>query len=217
MITLFGNLESGNVHKVQLILKLCKKPFTRVDVSQVRGETSHSSFLSLNPIGKIPAILTESGDVLSESNSILYYFGSDTPLWPRERLIQAEVLRWMFFEQYSHEPTLSVIRYLKNFTEDPNQHCEQIKLLTPKAKRALDTLENHLKKKTWIADSTCTIADYALYPYTKLSDESGFELSGYPSIEKWLGQVESQLYFIPLKEEGAVHVATFKEYFDRNV
>lgn len=216
MITLFGNLESGNVHKVQLILKFCRQPFTRVDVSQTRGETSHPSFLSLNPIGKIPAILTESGDVLTESNAILFYFGSDTPLWPRERRVQAEVLRWMFFEQYSHEPTLSVIRYLKKFTQDPNQHYEQIKLLKPKAKRALDTLEHHLKNKAWIAASTCTIADYALYPYTKLSNESGFEISSYPAIKKWLGQVENQPCFIPVKEEGAIHVATFKEYFDKN-
>ncbi len=81
MITLFGNLESGNVHKVQLILKFCRRPFTRVDVSQTRGETSQPSFLSLNPIGKIPTILTENGDVLSESNAILFYFGCDTPLW----------------------------------------------------------------------------------------------------------------------------------------
>ncbi len=214
MITLFGNLASGNVHKVQLILRFCNKPFIRVDVSQVRGETGHSSFLGVNPIGKIPAIITESGDVLSESNAILYFFGSDTPLWPEERRVQAEVLRWMFFEQYSHEPTLSVIRYLKNFSDDPGQHSAHIELLVPRAERALDTLENRLKTKIWIAASTCTIADYALYPYTKLANESGFELCGYPAIERWLAQVESQAHFLPLNEEGAAHVATFQEYFD---
>tara|TARA_R110001599_G_scaffold69414_1_gene195425 strand:- start:6880 stop:7533 length:654 start_codon:yes stop_codon:yes gene_type:complete len=217
LITLFGNLESGNVHKVQLILKFCEKEFTRVDVSQVRSETSQPGFLSINPIGKIPAIITESGDVLSESNAILYYFGSDTSLWPAGRRNQAEVLRWMFFEQYSHEPTLSVIRYLKNFTEHPDQHSEQIRLLTPKAERALDTLENRLGKSAWVAASTCTIADYALYPYTKLANEAGFDLRGYPAIESWLEHLESQPRFIALNEEGAVYVATFEEYFDKPV
>tara|TARA_R110000772_G_scaffold63282_2_gene141758 strand:+ start:3069 stop:3722 length:654 start_codon:yes stop_codon:yes gene_type:complete len=217
LITLFGNLESGNVHKVQLILRYINEAFVRVDVSQTRGETSQPEFLKLNPIGKIPAVLLDDGDALSESNAILFYFGSTTDLWPGNARSQAEVLRWLFFEQYSHEPTLSVIRYLKNYSEDPSQHQEQIKILEPKAKRALETLEQRLKSQSWVAAEYCTIADYALYPYSKFSDEAGFELAKYPSIQNWLLRVESQPGFLPVKEEGSVQTLSFSDYFNKNI
>ena len=98
MITLFGDLESGNVHKVQMILRRVGLPFRRVDVAQRGGEPRRPEFLRLNPIGKVPVVLLENGDVLSESGAILYYFAKDTELWPEDTLSQAEVLRWMFFE-----------------------------------------------------------------------------------------------------------------------
>jgi glutathione S-transferase len=106
LITLFGDLESGNVHKAQMILRRIGLPFRRVDVAQSRAEPRRPEFLRLNPIGKVPVVLLENGDVLSESGAILYYFAKDTELWPNDTRAQAEVLRWMFFEQYSHEPTL---------------------------------------------------------------------------------------------------------------
>jgi glutathione S-transferase len=213
LITLFGNLESGNVHKVQMILRRVGAPFRRVDVSQTRGEPRRSEFLKLNPIGKIPTLLLEDGDVLSESGAILYYFAKETELWPEDTRSQTEVLRWMFFEQYSHEPSLAVIRYLRNYAEDPGRHVERIKELEPKARHALAVMEQRLEANEWIAAANCTIADYALYPYTRVADEAGFDLNGFPAVRAWLERIESQPGFLPMRAEGAVETLTFDDYF----
>lgn len=213
MITLFGNLESGNVHKVQLILRYVDEPYRRVDMSQTRDETRRPEFLDLNPIGKIPAVRLDDGDVLSESNAILFYFARDTDLWPNDRRGQAEVLRWMFFEQYSHEPTVSVIRYLSRYTEDPGAHADKIAELKPKARRALETMDALLQDRPWIAGDRCSIADYALYPYTRVADEADISLATYPSIESWLSRVEDQPRFLPMQTEGAAQTLAFPEYF----
>lgn len=213
MITLFGNLASGNVHKVQLILHFVGQPFLRVEVSQIQGDTRRPEFLKLNPIGKFPVLLRENGDVLSESNAILYYFAKNTRLWPQETRAQAEVLRWLFFEQYSHEPTLSVIRYLSHYVDDPQLYAEQVQTLRPKARHALEVLEQQLQSHPWVASERCTIADYALYPYTRTANESGFDVANYPSIKKWLSAVEAQPSFLPMGAEGAQHLQSFDEYF----
>ena len=99
MITVFGNLESGNVHKVQMLLHRLAIKFRRVDVAQPRGEPRRPEYLKINPIGKVPAVIFEDGDVLTESGAILYYFAQGTKLWPGDRRAQAEVLRWMFLQK----------------------------------------------------------------------------------------------------------------------
>ena len=201
------------MHKAQMILRRIALPFRRVDVAQSRGEPRRPEFLRLNPIGKVPVVLLENGDVLSESGAILYYFAKDTELWPNDTRAQAEVLRWMFFEQYSHEPTLAVIRYLKHFVDDPQHYADQVRQLEPKARHALTVMESRLNAKKWIAVGHCTIADYALYPYTRLADESGFNLSEFPSVEQWLAPVESQPRFIAMRREGATETLSFTRYF----
>lgn len=213
MVTLFGDLESGNVHKAQMILRRIGLPFRRVDVAQSRGEPRHREFLRLNPIGKVPVILLENGDVLSESGAILYYFAKGTELWPKDCRSQAEVLRWMFFEQYSHEPTLAVIRYLRRFVDDPQNHTDQVQQLEPKARRALAVIESQLSTHEWIASDRCTIADYALYPYSRMANESSFNLAEFPSIEKWLERVESEPGFIAIGNDGAMETLSFAKYF----
>ena len=213
MITLFGNLESGNVHKVQMILRHVDEPYRRVDVSQTRGEPRSAEFRKLNPIGKVPAVLLDDGDVLSESGAILYWFARDGELWPGAARAQTDVLRWLFFEQYSHEPSLSVIRYLRRFTDEPADHVEQIENLRPKAQHALEVMEDQLQRHEWIAGPGCTIADYALYPYTRVANEAGFELGDFPSIETWLSRMEGRPRFIPMGTDGAEQTLSFAEYF----
>jgi len=162
MLTLFGNLNSGNVHKVQTILRRTGTPFRRVDVRQDRGQARDPRYLALNPMGKVPAVLLEDGAMLSDSGALLYYFGCETDLWPPGRREQAEVLRWMFFEQYSHEPALAVLRYLLRFTPDPEAHGDRIEDLRPKCRFALNVLEDRLASSPWIAGPSATLADYAL-------------------------------------------------------
>jgi glutathione S-transferase len=213
MITLFGNLESGNVHKVQMILRRVGIPYCRVEVSQVRGEPRQPEFLKINPMGKVPAVQLDDGDVLTESGALLYWFGHDTPLWPNDERRRVEVLRWMFFEQYSHEPTLAVLRYLRRFAPDPSVYATRMAELATKAHQALHAMQTCLESGAWIAGATCTLADFALYPYTKWADEAGIELRAYPAVLRWLSDVEHEPGFIPLRIDGSVSTVSFEEYF----
>ncbi len=208
MTILFGNLESGNVHKVQLLLRRVGEAYQRVEVGQARGEARRREFLELNPMGKVPTVRLENGDVLSESGAILYFYGRSTQLWPAAARAQAEVLRWMFFEQYSHEPALAVARYRRQV------HQERISAdCLSECHRVLAIMDEQLRRSDWLCGESCTIADYSLYPYTKWAPEAGVGLEAFAAVRRWLGQVEEQPRFLPLRTEGAVKVLSFAEYF----
>jgi glutathione S-transferase len=213
MLTLFGNLESGNVHKVQMILARRGVAFRRVDVAQVRGEPRRPEFLALNPIGKVPVLLLDGGDVMTESGAILYHFAEGTGLWPEGRRAQSEVLRWMFFEQYSHEPALAVLRYLRNNSDDLKRHEEYLTGMRPRVHFALDAMQARLGGANWLAGDGPSIADYALYPYTRMADEAGIEIEEWPSLVPWLARVEAEPGFLPVYAEGAAETVSFEDYF----
>jgi len=213
MVTLFGDLESGNVHKVQLVLRRAGIAYDRVDVSQARGDTRRPEFLALNPIGKVPTVVLDDADVLSESGALLYFFGVRSALWPADERWRAEVLRWMFFEQYSHEPALAVLRYLRCFVERPEEHAHRIPDLESASRRVLTVLDRRLGEASWIATPHATIADYALYPHSRWANEAGIDLAPYPSVARWLHSVEALPDFIPLRTDGARVTLTFDEYF----
>lgn len=215
MMTLFGTLESGNVHKVQMLLHRLEISFRRVDVSQPKGEPGRAEYLKINPIGKVPSLMLEDGDIITESGAILYYLAQGTRLWPGDRRAQAEVLRWMFFEQYSHEPALAVMRYLIHFAEGPQHNRERLEELRPKAERALGAMEHQLKVWKYVAAETITIADLALYPYTAWAHEAGVDLEDYPAIRRWLLQIESEPRFLPLLIDAAAETMSFAQYFEQ--
>jgi glutathione S-transferase len=214
VLTLFGNLESGNVHKVQLILAHLRLRYVMVDVAQTRGEPRRPEFLALNPMGKVPVVVLDGGDVLTESGAILYWFGRDTALWPGDNRAQAEVLRWMFFEQYSHEPALAVLRYERRFAVTPAPE-ERVRELETKAHRALAAMRARLERSEWIACDSPTLADYALYPYTRWADEAGVDLTEHPAVEHWLSRIEALPRFVPLRSHRAIRVESFETYFER--
>ena len=213
MITLFGNLESGNVYKVQLIFSHLDVLHRRVDVSQTRGEPVTAAYRALNPVGKVPAVLFDDGCVLSESGAILYRFAVGTPYWPADLESQAEVLRWMFFEQYSHEPAIAVNRYLLNYTEDPAAHAETIARNRPKGLHALAVMEERLLRAGWLVADRYSIADMALFAYSHTADQAGFELRDFPAIRAWIRRVEEQPGFLPMLMDDAVENPAFSDYF----
>ena len=211
-LTLFGDLESGNVHKVQMILRRIGQPYTRVDAAQSRAEPRQPEFRAINPIGKVPTLLFDNGDMLSESGAILYYLGVDTELWPEDTRLQAEVLRWMFFEQYSHEPTIAVMRFLNHHSRNEANFDARIVELEPKAHAALTVMEQQLADNHWVATGGCTLADYALYPYTRVMDESGIAVEDYPAVQAWLSRLETQPNFLPMGADGAATTLSFAQY-----
>jgi glutathione S-transferase len=203
MLTLYGNLESGNVYKVRLLLAQLGLAHRRVEVNQVRGEPMTAAFRAINPIGKVPALRFADGRLLSESGAILYYLAQGSRFWPAPAWDQAEALRWMFFEQYSHEPCIAVNRYLLRFTDDPGAHAARVEANAVKGHHALSVMEQHLTAQDWFTGETYGIADIALFAYSHVADEGGFDLAGYPALCRWLARVAAQPGHIALLQESS--------------
>lgn len=210
MLTLWGNLESGNVYKVRLLWAWLGLAHRRIDVDQTRGEPATAAFREVNPIGKVPAVRLEDGRVLGESGAILQFFANGTPWWPGDPWGQAEVLRWMFFEQYSHEPAIAVNRYIRRFMAEPGAFdLERLARNHPRGEQALDVMEARLAGYDWLVGNGPTIADVALYAYTHLADEGGFDLAPRPGIRRWLARIAGLPGHFPMRQETAVEVLRF--------
>jgi glutathione S-transferase len=209
MLTLYGDLDSGNVYKVRLLLAQLGVAYRRVDTTQNRGETRTPEFLAINPIGKIPTVVFDDGRMLSESGAILFFFARDTVLFPTDAWDQAQVMRWMFFEQYSHEPYIAVNRHLKLHLSPAEQAAlaERIAANQERGLQALDVMEQQLSAAEWLAAGSYTIADIALFAYTHTAGEGGFDLEPYPGIRAWLDRVRAQPRHVPqMREEPGVPV-----------
>ncbi|BBK32815.1 glutathione S-transferase [Stella humosa] len=210
MLTLWGNLDSGNVYKVRLLWSWLGLAHRRVDVAQTRGEPSTAAFRVLNPIGKVPAVQLEDGRLLAESGAILQFFANGTRYWPDAAWDQAEVLRWMFFEQYSHEPYIAVNRYLLAYAPSRDAFDdERVRRNHPRGVQALAVMEERLGRARWLVGDAPTIADIALYAYTHVAAEGGFSLDGMPGIARWMARLEALPGHIGLLQESAVEVVGF--------
>lgn len=188
--TLYDDPISGNGYKVRLLLAQLEIPYRLVELDILKKETRTAEFLRKNPNGRVPTIAFEDGKHLAESNAIMFYFAQGTPLWPADRYDQADALRWMFFEQYSHEPYVAVARFLQHLPEPPDPAVLAEK--HEKGYAALDVMERHLASEAFFAAGRYTIADIALYAYTHVAPEGRFELSDYPNIGAWLDRVREQ-------------------------
>jgi glutathione S-transferase len=200
MLTLYGFLRSGNVYKVRLLLAQLGLPHRRVEVSQLRDDTAWPEFRAINPIGKVPTLVFDDGRMLSESGAILHYLAAGTRFWPEDRWPQAQVLRWMFFEQYSHEPAIAVNRFLRVYT-GPDDRTAQIEANHRRGMHALAVMDAHLAQSRWFGADAYSIADIALYAYTHVADEGGFDLAAFTNVGRWLADVRSQPGHILLHRE----------------
>ena len=197
MLRLYDFLESGNGYKCRLLLHQLAIPFERIEVDIRRGETRTPEFLAKNPNGRIPTLQLEDGSYLAESNAILWYLAEGTPYLADTREGRAELLRWMFFEQYSHEPYIAVLRWWHHSGQLEKRAAE-----IPEKRRggraALDLMEAHLRARPFFVGDRYTIADIALYAYTHAADEGGFDLAAHPAIRAWLARVASQPGHVPI-------------------
>ena len=191
MIQLYGNLGSGNVLKVKLIADATGTPFVLHDIASRSGATATPEFLALNPAGQMPVIVLDDGRPLAQSNAILRYLAHGTRFIPTDRYEAAKVDEWLFWEQYSHEPTVAVARARVVYDKiaipdlDPG--------LIARANKALDRLELALTGRTFLVGDTITIADIALLPYTSSAHEGGLDLTGRPAVLRWIAACEQEL------------------------
>jgi glutathione S-transferase len=202
-LRLHDYLPSGNGYKVRLLLTQLGVPFGRIEYNITRGETRTPGFLkNVNANGRVPVLETEEGLFLPESNAILFYLAQGTTFLPDDRLGRARILQWMFFEQYSHEPNIAVARaWLHVFdTEMTEERRTTLEAKQRLGYDALAVMEKHLKSNDYFVDGRYSIADIALYAYTHVADEGGFDLDGYPAILAWLERVSSQPGYIPITQ-----------------
>ena len=201
MIRLYDYLISGNGYKVRLLLTQLAIPFKRIELDITKGETRTPEFLRKFPNGRIPAVELDDGKLLFESNAIISYFAEGTPLMPADRFQRAQVLQWLFFEQYSHEPYIASVRYLVMHPDvaDPRRTIVDT-MMRPRGYDALGVMEGQLKSREWFVGERYSIADIALYAYTHVAGEGGFDLAGYPAIRAWLERVKSQPRYIPITQ-----------------
>lgn len=193
MLTLYDNMGSGNGYKVRQLLTQLGIPFKRVEKSVTNGETRLPDYLAINPNGRIPAVRFEDGRVLAESNAILLYFAEGTPYLPDEKFARAMVHQWLFFEQYSHEPYIAVLRFWRHFLETLTQAQEmRVPELLAKGDAALRLMNDHLNGRQFLVGERYSIADIALYAYTHVADEGGFDLAPYAHLRGWLGRVANR-------------------------
>lgn len=199
MIRLYDYLLSGNGYKVRLLLTQLEIPFERIELNITKGETRTPEFLHKFPNGRIPAIEFDDGKLLFESNAIISYFAEGTPFVPIDRFQRAQILQWLFFEQYSHEPYIASVRYLVMHPDVADTRRTILdSMMRPRGYDALAVMETHLKSREWFVGERYSVADIALYAYTHVADEGGFDLAGNPAIRAWLERVKAQPRYIPI-------------------
>ena len=186
---LYDSPVSGNCYKVRLLLDHLGIPYERRGVDVVDRSKRPELLGGLNPALRVPTLILDDGRPLAESGAILWYFGEGTELVPEYPYERAQVLQWMFFEQYDHEPSIAVVRFWLLFSGRPEAFADRLEERTAAGYRALDALERHLDGRDWLVGSGFTLADIALYAYTHVAHEGGFELERYPAIRAWLDRV----------------------------
>jgi len=195
---LYDYLDSGNGYKARLLLAQLgmKYDWTELDID--KGETRKPDFLRRNPNGRIPTLQLDDGTYLPESNAILWYLSEGSRFLPPTQLGRAQVLQWMFFEQYSHEPFVATARYIvRHLPPDSQRHAELPDRRT-RGYAAFAVMEQHLATRQFFVNERYSIADIALYAYSHVAGDAGFELAPYPNVRGWLERVAAQPGYIPL-------------------
>jgi glutathione S-transferase len=198
MLRLYDFLPSGNGYKVRLLLRQLSIPYELIEMDITRGETRTPEFLAKNSNGRIPLVELDGGRFLAESGAILFYFAEGTRFVPSDRWKRAEVLQWMFFEQYSHEPYVAVARawlHLFGLDEERRRQLPQKQKL---GYDALGVMERHLAAREYFVGDEPSIADIALYAYTHVADEGGFDLARFPAVQRWLARIRSLPGYVPI-------------------
>ncbi len=197
-LRLFGDSISGNCYKLKLVCAQLGIDFDWQEIDILAGESRTDEYRRMNPNGKVPLLALPDGRYLPESNAILWYLAADSALAGTGRYEQASVLSWMCFEQYSHEPFIATSRFIVRYLGNPDEQQASLASKRSGGYRALDVMEQHLGPHDFLANDSYSIADIALFAYTHVADEGGFDLSGYPNVNAWLDRVRGTDGFVPM-------------------
>ena len=195
----YGDSISGNCYKIQLACAQLDIDHEWHEVDIMAGETRTPEFLAMNANGKLPLLALADGRYLAESNAILAYLADGSMLVGGDRFARASVLQWMFFEQYSHEPYIATARFVVKYLGNPPERQQDLERKRKGGYRALDVMEQHLSAYDFFANDTYSIADIALFAYTHVAHEGGYDLSAYPTVNKWLDRVRTTPGFVRMQ------------------
>ena len=195
---LFDNLDSGNGYKIRLLLAQLGQPYAWTNLDLDAGESHTPQFLKRNPNGRIPTLELDDGTNLAESNAILFYLAEGSAFLPADRLGRAQVLQWMFFEQYSHEPFVATPRYIVKHLPPGHARYAELPDRLAKGRAAFAVMESHLAARRFFVAERYSIADIALYAYTHVAHEGGHDLAPYPAVRAWLERVAAQPRYVEL-------------------
>jgi glutathione S-transferase len=202
-LTLHEYSASGNCYKVRLTASLLGVPLARREYDIMKGETRTADFLAnVNANGRIP-VLQDGERFIPESNAACFYLADGSRLVPEDRFGRADMLRWMFWEQYNHEPNVATMRFWTAFVGEQNLTDEQRALIPGKRKAgeaALALMDEHLAARAFFVGDRLSLADIALYAYTHVAGDGGFRLADYPAVQAWLGRVVAEPGYVGMDQ-----------------
>lgn len=197
---LYNSTISGNCYKVRLLAAHLGIELELREVDVIDRSTRPQVLGGLNPALRVPTLVLDDGRPLAESGAILWYLGEGSRFVPDDAYLRAQVLQWMFFEQYEHEPSIAVARFLISYSQLPREQYERrLPRLHQDGARALAMMEEHLAGRDWFVGDSMTLADIALYAYTHAADEGEFDLNAFPSIRRWLDRVAAEPGHVPIR------------------
>jgi glutathione S-transferase len=197
-VLLYDSPVSGNCYKVRLLLAHLQLPYERRTMDVV-DRTNRSDVLGgLNPALRVPTLVLDDGRPLAESGAILWYFGEGTRFVPDDRYVRAQMLQWMFFEQYDHEPAIAVVRFWVAYSGRAEAFADRLDDRMAAGYRALEAMDRHLDGRQFLVGTELSLADIALYAYTHVAEEGGFDLAAYPAVRGWIDRVASTPGHVPI-------------------
>ena len=197
-MVLYDSPVSGNCYKVRLLLAHLGVPYERRTMDVADRSNRPDVLGGLNPSLRVPTLVLDDGRPLGESGAILWYFGEGTRFVPEGPYERAQVLQWMFFEQYDLEPAIAVARFWVAYSGRPDEFADQLPAKLKAGERVLRALEQHFDGREYAVGDSLTLADIALYGYTHVAEEGGFSLDPYPALRAWLRRVASEPGHVPI-------------------
>ncbi|MDP1618683.1 glutathione S-transferase family protein [Phenylobacterium sp.] len=190
-LRIYGDSISGNCLKVKWTAERLGLDYEWIEIDLLKGETRTPQFLALNPAGQVPVVILSDGRPLAQSNAIILHLAEGSDLIPSDAYARAQMLEWMFWEQYSHEPYVAVARFRVRYEGMAVESLES--RLVERGAAALQRLEDALAASPFLVGDKLSLADVTLVAYTRLAGEGGFDLSRYPKVQAWIARVEAAL------------------------
>jgi glutathione S-transferase len=200
MLKLYEYASSGNCYKIRLLLNQLGIAYERVPTDILAGASRTPEFIAMNPVGKTPVLEIQPGQYLAESNAIIYYLADGTEFLPSDLWERAQVMQWLFFEQYSHEPNIATVRFWMSIAKIAEQKRAAIAQKQELGYLALQVMDNHLVTHDYFVGNRYSIADISLYAYTHVAAEGDFDLSKFPAILAWFDRIVRQPNYLTITQ-----------------